>query len=141
MSQSLVQVYLHVVFSTKNRAPFLKDPDLRQRLHAYIAGICNNLNCPSVRTGGAEDHVHILCRFGKGIELQDLLRDLKRDSSKWVKTAETRLADFHWQLGYVHFPSARRMSRTWWNTSRTRPSIIARKRSRMSFAVFARSMV
>lgn len=103
MSQSLVQIYLHLVFSTKHRQPFLQDGGLRGRVHAYLAGICKNLGCPSLQTGGVEDHVHILCRFGKGIELQDLLRDLKRDSSKWVKAEEPRLGEFHWQLGYGAF--------------------------------------
>jgi len=99
VSQSLVQIYLHLVFSTKHRQPFLKDGAFRERVHAYLVGICRNLDCPSLKTGGVEDHVHILCRFGKGVELKDLLRDLKRDSSKWAKMQEPRLAGFHWQLG------------------------------------------
>jgi REP element-mobilizing transposase RayT len=103
VSQSLAQVYLHIVFSTKHRYPFLKYQGFRHRLHAYLAGICKNLNCPSLQTGGVDDHAHILCRFGKGIALQDLLRDLKRDSSKWVKTEEPPLGEFHWQLGYGAF--------------------------------------
>jgi len=81
MPQSLAQIYLHIVFSTKHRYPFLKGQQFRQRVHAYLTGICKNLCCSSLQTGGVEDHVHILCRFGKGIALQDLLRDLKRDSS------------------------------------------------------------
>ena len=58
MPQSLAQIYLHVVFSTKNRFPFLQDLEFRPRVHAYLAGICRNLNCPSLRTGGVDDHVH-----------------------------------------------------------------------------------
>jgi REP element-mobilizing transposase RayT len=103
MPQSLAQIYMHLVFSTKNRQPFLKDCDLRSRLHAYMSGICKNLNCPSLQIGGVEDHVHILCRFGKTIEIQNLLRDLKRDSSAWVKTQMPSLAEFHWQAGYGAF--------------------------------------
>jgi REP element-mobilizing transposase RayT len=103
MPQSLARIYIHLVFSTKHRRPFLKDEGLRERVHAYLVGICKNLDCPSLKTGGVEDHVHLLCRFGKGVELQNLQRDLKRDSSKWVKTQEPRLAEFHWQLGYGAF--------------------------------------
>ena len=103
MSQSLVQIYLHLVFSTKNRQPFLRDEAFRERVHAYLVGICNNVDCPSIKAGGVEDHVHLLCRFGKCIELQYFLRDLKRDSSKWVKTQKPRLSEFHWQLGYGAF--------------------------------------
>jgi putative transposase len=103
MSQSLAQIYLHLVFSTKDRFPFLKDPNFRSRVHAYMVGICKNRNCPSLQIGGVEDHVHILCRFGKGIELQNLMRDLKRDSSLWVKAEMPSLSDFHWQAGYGAF--------------------------------------
>lgn len=101
--QSLVQIYLHLVFSTKHRQPFLREDAFRGRLHGYLVGILKNLGCPSLTTGGVEDHVHILCRFGKGVEVQDLLRDLKRDSSKWLKDERPQLADFHWQLGYGAF--------------------------------------
>ena len=103
MPQSLAQIYLHIIFSTKHRQPFLQDPAFRSRVHAYLAGICRNLNCPSLQTGGVEDHVHILCRFGKGIEIQNLLRDLKRDSSIWIKSEMPSLAEFHWQSGYGAF--------------------------------------
>ena len=103
MPQSLVQIYVHVVYATKHRKPFLRDNDFRDRTHRYLAGICRNLKCPTIIVGGIEDHVHILCRLGKNIELADLIRDMKRDSSKWVKTEQSRLADFHWQQGYRAF--------------------------------------
>src|SRR5438876_3153897 len=103
MSQSLVQIYLHIVFSTKNRAPFLQDKSFRDRTHAYLAGICKNLDCPALIIGGVEDHVHILCRFGKTIDVATLVRELKRDSSKWIKGSKAGLGDFHWQAGYGAF--------------------------------------
>jgi REP element-mobilizing transposase RayT len=103
MGQSLVQIYLHVVFSTKRRQPFLKDVELRQQTHSYLAGICRNLECPAVIAGGVEDHVHLLVRFGKEIPVADLLRELKRDSSKWIKQQHQPLGDFHWQDGYGAF--------------------------------------
>jgi len=103
MPQSLTQIYLHVVFSTKDRQPFLTDKELRGRTHAYLAGICKNLDCPALIVGGVEDHVHILCRFGKTIEVATLLRELKRDSSKWIKGEQAELGDFHWQAGYGAF--------------------------------------
>jgi putative transposase len=103
MGQSLVQIYLHVVFSTKRRQPFLKDAELRQRTHAYLAGVCRNLNCPAVIVGGVEDHVHLLVRFGKEIPVAGLMRELKRDSSKWIKQQHQQLGDFRWQDGYGAF--------------------------------------
>ena len=103
MPQSLAQVYRHLVFSTKNREPFLRDRTLRDRLHGYLVGTCANLDCPSLRIGGVEDHVHILCRFGRTITIADLHRELKRESSKWMKEQSTALSDFHWQSGYGAF--------------------------------------
>ena len=103
MSQSLVQIYVHIVFSTKHRKPYLQDKEFRDRTHRYLAGICNNLKSPALLIGGVEDHVHILCRLGKTIDIADLIRDLKRDSSKWVKAEERSLAEFHWQEGYGAF--------------------------------------
>ena len=103
MPQSLVQIYVHIVYSTKHRKPFLKDKEFRDRTQRYLAGTCKGLNCPALIVGGVEDHVHILCRFGKNVEIADLVRDLKRDSSKWVKAEQPRLAGFHWQRGYGAF--------------------------------------
>ena len=103
MSQSLVQIYAHLVFSTKGRAPFLRDWEFRKETHAYLSGACRNLKCPSVIVGGVEDHVHILCRFGKTIEVATLIRELKRESSKWIKEQEPKLSTFHWQGGYGAF--------------------------------------
>ena len=103
MPQSLAQIYLHIIFSTKDRRPFLQDADLRERTHAYLAGICRNLDSPSIRIGGVEDHVHILCSLNRTCSLSDLVRDLKRDSSKWIKTQKDDLASFGWQDGYGTF--------------------------------------
>ena len=103
MPQSLVCVYLHLVFSTKHRHPFLKDVEFRDRTHRYLAGTCKNLGCGAIMVGGVGDHVHILARLGKAIDIAGLIRDLKRDSSKWVKAEQLSLADFHWQQGYGAF--------------------------------------
>jgi putative transposase len=103
MSQSLSQIYIHLVFSTKNRQPFLRDKEFRGRVHAYLAGICRNLQCPALIVGGVEDHIHILCRLGKTIDVATLLRELKRDSSKWVKENGEGLDEFQWQAGYGAF--------------------------------------
>ena len=64
MPQSLCAVYIHLVFSTKNRQPFLRDKVIRTRLHAQLGGISKPLGCAPILTGGVEDHVHLLARFG-----------------------------------------------------------------------------
>lgn len=109
MPQSLCQVYLHMVFSTKGRRPFLQDRSVRDELHHYLGGTCNNLDCPVLRVGGTADHVHILCRLGRTVSIGELVRELKRESSQWVKSKSPMLADFYWQNGYAAFsvsPSA-----------------------------------
>ena len=103
MSQSLSQIYLHIVFSTKYRAPRLQDHELRERTHAYLVGACRGLGSPSLAIGGVEDHVHILCRLSKTLYVSELVRELKRESSKWLKEQSPDLADFYWQNGYGAF--------------------------------------
>jgi putative transposase len=103
MGQSLVQIYVHVAFSTKHRQPFLTDPEFRTKTHAYLAGISRNLDSPASIVGGVADHVHILIRLGKQIDIAQLVRELKRDSSKWIKDQQPSLANFYWQDGYGAF--------------------------------------
>jgi putative transposase len=103
MGQSLAELYVHLIFSTKGRAPFLHDVPLRDQLHAYLAGICRNLDSPAIIIGGVEDHVHILVRLGKQTSVSDLVREIKRDSSKWIKLQSANLNNFHWQDGYGAF--------------------------------------
>jgi REP element-mobilizing transposase RayT len=103
MPQSLVQIYVHIVFSTKDREPFLVDPAFREQLHGYLKGICDNQGSPSIRIGGVEDHVHILCRLSKTLDVSTLLREIKRDSSKWIKEENPACRDFYWQNGYGAF--------------------------------------
>ncbi len=102
MGQSLVQIYVHIVFSTKGRKPFLKSDVHRERLHAYLSGICKNQNSPAIVIGGVEDHVHLLCRLGKTIEIAKLARNLKSDSSEWAKK-DLSIENFYWQTGYGAF--------------------------------------
>ena len=100
MPQSLAQVYVHLVFSTKSRQPFLNSLELRNKLHAYMSGICKNMQSPALDIGGTEDHVHILCRLGRETKIADLVRNLKSDSTKWIKDM---LPMFGWQAGYGAF--------------------------------------
>src|SRR3954462_13967725 len=103
MPQSLSQIYLHIVFSTKNREPLVRDPATRVSMHKHLAGICRGQRSPSIIVGGVEDHVHILCRLSRTGCVADLVRELKRDSSAWAKEHYPELAGFHWQLGYGAF--------------------------------------
>src|SRR5207249_1109194 len=103
MGHSLAQIYLHVVFSTKDRRPYLQHAPLRAELHRYLGGTCRGLGSPSLIVGGVADHVHLLCRLSRTQTVAEFLRELKRESSKWVKEQDPQLADFHWQGGYGAF--------------------------------------
>lgn len=102
MGQSLVQNYLHIIFSTKHREPLIT-PAYEPELHTYLGGICKHLNCQPIITGGYNDHVHILCMLSKKIALVKLVEEIKRESSKWMKTKDESLRNFYWQDGYDAF--------------------------------------
>ncbi|MFT4762287.1 MAG: putative transposase [Paraglaciecola sp.] len=72
MPQSLVKNYVHLVFSTKHRQPFI-DKTIQAELYAYIGGICKSLECPPLAIGGVEDHIHILSLLSKKLPLYKLL--------------------------------------------------------------------
>jgi len=99
MPQSLSQVILHVVFSTKDRRPWL-DPAIRPRMHAYLATLCRDCDCPAYRVGGAADHVHIATRLARTLSQADLLEKIKKTSSAWIKAQGEQYASFFWQGGY-----------------------------------------
>jgi putative transposase len=103
MPQSLSQILVHTVFSTKDRRPFLRDPALRHELHNYLAGILANHDCQSLIIGGVEDHVHILSTLSRTIHAADIVKELKRGSSLWLKTKDPGLKTFAWQNGYGIF--------------------------------------
>ena len=103
MAQSLAQVYIHVVFSTKDRVAFLKDADIRRQMHAYLATAFKGHDCHAVTVGGTADHVHALCLWSRTRALAEVIGDVKRVSSKWVKTKGERFALFQWQAGYGAF--------------------------------------
>src|SRR6266513_4240903 len=86
MPQSLAKILVHTVFSTKDRRPFLRDRTMREELHRYIGGILNNLDCQPIIIGGVEDHVHILCSLSRTCHPAEMVKEVKRGSSLWLKT-------------------------------------------------------
>ena len=104
MPQSLANVVLHIIFSTKHRRPFLQSADLREAVDGYIVGTLRNLHCPSIITRSVADHIHnIRCNSSRTISIAKLLEEVKTSSSEWVKTQSPDAADFHWQNGYGAF--------------------------------------
>jgi putative transposase len=102
MPQSLAKVYLHVIFSTKNREPLLVD-EWRDELFHVLGGSANNLGCQSLIVGGVADHVHLLFRLSRTITIADAVGKMKSTSSLWVNQTRGLPASFHWQGGYGAF--------------------------------------
>ena len=102
MSQSLTRLYAHLIFSTKNRQAFL-DETIRPRIHGYLASVIRDLDSPWVVVGGVADHVHMLFDMGKMVAPVKFVEQVKRESSKFVKTLGAQYAKFYWQRGYGMF--------------------------------------
>ncbi len=102
MPQSLSQVLLHIVFSTKERRPWLDAPIL-PRMHAYLATIVRDLNCVAYRVGGTADHVHLSIRLHRTVTQADLVEHVKSTSSTWIKGHGEAYRSFYWQRGYGAF--------------------------------------
>ncbi len=102
MPQSLSKVFVHVTFSTKNRQHLIDD-HIKDYLFEYIGGICKGLECNPLKVGGYHDHVHVICLLSRKIAQMTLLEEIKKQSSKWIKTKGQTYADFYWQSGYGIF--------------------------------------
>lgn len=104
MPQSLAKVIVHIVYSTKNREPWLKDKNLRTELFAYNASILSSsVDCPAILIDGVEDHIHILCLLSRKFSIMDVIKKSKTETSKWLKRKGPELGSFQWQAGYGIF--------------------------------------
>jgi REP-associated tyrosine transposase len=102
MSQSLSNVILHIIFSTKDREPWL-DSKVRPRMHAYLANICRDLGARLVDVGGVSDHVHVITTLPRTVSTAEFIEKTKKTSSKWIKGIDPRYRGFLWQRGYGAF--------------------------------------
>ena len=100
MPQSLANILIHAIWSTKERRPLISD-DVRAGLHGYLAGILKNLESPALIINSVTDHIHILCQLSKNIAACKLIEEAKKSSSKWMK--ENGAGEFAWQSGYGVF--------------------------------------
>jgi len=93
----------HLVFSTKNREPFIDHPDFERRLHQYLGGAIRGQKALPLIINGTADHVHLLIRWVPNGNLSNLLRDVKSGSSKWVHETFPMRRSFGWQDGFGAF--------------------------------------
>jgi REP element-mobilizing transposase RayT len=103
MAQSLAKLWVHLIFSTKDRYPFLADKPIRTDMHAYLATVLRSQDCETIIVGGVEDHVHALFALSKNYPLADVIKEIKRTSSSWMKGVSSKLRQFYWQRGYGAF--------------------------------------
>ena len=104
MSQSLAKVSVNIVFSTKDRRPWLKDDSLRDELFAYMATILkDSVDSPAIIIGGVEDHIHALILLSRKLAIAKVVQEAKTETSKWLKTKSTVTSRFAWQGGYGAF--------------------------------------
>ena len=92
---------MHIVFSTKNREPFLRDTELRSQIHSYLAGTLKGSGCEPIEVGGVSDHIHLLTALGRGIAVSELVKELKTSSNLVIKRKGVH--NFGWQVGYGVF--------------------------------------
>lgn len=102
MPQSLVRNLIHVCFSTKNRADLIS-PEIESELYGYIHGIIENNKSKLILANGTANHIHLLISLGKTLSISELVGDIKRSSSTWIKTQNKTFKDFYWQEGYGAF--------------------------------------
>jgi putative transposase len=102
MSQSFVQIYVHIVFHTKNNVNLIRE-SIENELYSYMGGILRNYRSIPLQIGGTSDHIHILCTLPKTMAPADLAEEVKKSSSKWIKTKGDHYKNFYWQDGYGGF--------------------------------------
>ncbi len=103
MPQSLANMIVHLVFSTRDREAWFADAEKMNSVHAYLGGVSATLECPSIAIGGVADHVHLLARMSRTISLAEWVKELKRASTVWMQKEWPEFATFHWQAGYGAF--------------------------------------
>jgi putative transposase len=103
MSQSLSRILTHIIFSTKDRFPFLTDIEVRKRIHAYLARVFYDHESPAIEVGGTADHAHILCLLSRNHSVSEIIRKAKANSSSCARTQGGGYLKFAWQAGYGVF--------------------------------------
>ena len=102
MPQSLAKIYIHLIFSTKNRERVLPD-DIRPDLHAYMGGTLNGLGCSPIEINSEPDHAHLLFVMTRTETLSNVVGQIKKSANDWLRARRPQFADFYWQGGFGAF--------------------------------------
>lgn len=102
MPQSLANILVHLIYSTKNREPLITDP-IRDELHRYSAAILKSCDSPALLINSVEDHVHTVFVLARTTAISDVVEEVKKSTSKWIKSKGAGFSQFYWQSGYGAF--------------------------------------
>jgi len=103
MPQSHAQIWVHIVFSTKNRRTFLQDTAFQEEMFRMLSHHVKESKCVSASVGGHIDHAHLLIGLSRTITVANLVENVKTETSKWAKKAQRGTPEFSWQSGYGAF--------------------------------------
>lgn len=102
MPQSLSNILVHLVFSTKDRTSWITD-DWRDNLHSYMGGIIRRHGSDLLAAGSVEDHIHLFFPLPRTVSVSELVREIKSGSTRWIHESPLRPTGFRWQSGYGAF--------------------------------------
>ena len=102
MPQSLSNILVHLIYSTKNRERLITDV-IREELHRYAAAILKSCDCPALLINSVEDHVHTVFVLARTAAISDVVEEVKKSTSKWIKSKDASFSRFYWQSGYGAF--------------------------------------
>lgn len=102
MAHSLSKIYIHLIFHIKTTSPEIREEDL-ERVHSYVGQLVNVTGCALIQVGGIGNHVHILFLLSRTETISHVVEEVKRNSSRWLKTIGTHYENFAWQGGYGAF--------------------------------------
>lgn len=100
MPQSLASIPLHCIWSTRDRQPLIK-PEIEKELFSYMAAIFRENESPALTINGTENHVRNLVILSRKVTVAKLIEEVKKSSSKWIKTKGVFYKNFYWQSGYA----------------------------------------
>jgi REP element-mobilizing transposase RayT len=102
MPQSFANNLTHLIFSTKDRQPWIAD-DWRDDLHGYIGGIIRRNGSDLISAGSVEDHIHLLFPLPRTVAISEMVKEIKSGSTRWIRESTSRHKGFCWQAGYGSF--------------------------------------
>jgi REP element-mobilizing transposase RayT len=99
MANTFTSLHYHVIFSTKNREPWIR-PDIESRVWSYLGGIARENDMKAILIGGIENHVHLLLGLPPTVAVSKAVQLIKGGSAAWLKDTFPWAREFGWQDGY-----------------------------------------